>query len=191
MKTSFLIIIALVIAIPITESFAELIEIKFGETVLYENLNLKFYDIEDSRCTLDVTCVWEGKVSARIHTSNQTHKIGGTFEIGYPFTHMTPYTITLVDVKPHPISTEKPDYVAILDISKTDKNIDVNYVDFRNASGEIIEVGCSVGLRASPDDSFGSDVLLFFKCNPVSALILVLVIGVTVGIIFIVWRKRK
>lgn len=105
------------------ESFAEEIKIKFGETVQYDNLNLYFYDIEDSRCPLDVTCIWEGKVTARIHTSNQTHKIGGGFEIDYPLTYMTPYTITLIDVKPHPISTEKPDYVAILDISKTDENL--------------------------------------------------------------------
>ncbi|MCV0409618.1 hypothetical protein [Nitrosopumilus sp.] len=191
MKTIFLIIVTFVMAIPITESFAEPIEIKLGETILYENLNLSFYDIRDSRCPLDVTCIWEGKVTAMISTSNQTHKIGGLFEIGYPLTYMTPYTITLIDVKPHPISTEKSDYVAILDVSKTEKNIDANYVDFRNASGEIIEVGCSTGLRAFPNDSFDNDVLFFFKCNPSLTLILVLVVGVIVGIIFIVWRKRK
>ncbi|MEX0862330.1 hypothetical protein [Nitrosopumilus sp.] len=191
MKTRLLIVIACVMIIPITESFAEEIEIKFGETVLYENLNLYFYDIEDSRCPLDVTCIWEGKVVAMIHTSNQTHKIGGGFEIGYPLTYMTPYTITLIDVKPHPISTEKPDYVAILDISKIEKNIDVNYADFRDAPSEIIEIGCSIGLRASPDDSFDNDVLLFFKCNPALTLILVLVVGAMVGIVFIVWRKQR
>lgn len=194
MNTRFLIIIGIftLVLIPVaTKSFAEEIEIKFGETVLYENLNLYFYDIEDSRCPLDVTCVWEGKVSAMIHTSNQTHKIGGGFEIGYPLTYITPYTITLIDVKPHPISTEKSDYVAILDISKIEKNTDVNYVDFRNASGEIIEVGCSIGLRASPDDSFANDVLLFFKCNLGVTLTMILVIGITTAIIFIVWRKRK
>lgn len=189
MKITLLIITAFVMITPITESFAEPIEIKFGETVLYEDLSLYFYDIEDSRCPLDVACPWEGKVSARIHTSNQTHKIGGIFEIDHPLTYMTPYTITLIDVKPHPISTEKPDYVAILDISKTGERIDANYVDFRTASGKIIEVGCSAGLRASPDDSLGNDALLFFKCNP--SLTLILVIGVIVGIILVVWRIRK
>ena len=118
MRTRLLIIFAIAMIIPITESFAEEIEIKFGETVHYENLNLYFYDIEDSRCPLDVTCIWEGKVSAMIHTSNQTHKIGGGLEIGYPRTYITPYTITLIDVRPHPISTEKPDYVATLEIEK-------------------------------------------------------------------------
>ncbi|AJW70290.1 hypothetical protein [Nitrosopumilus adriaticus] len=120
MKTRLLIIIAFVMVSTITESFAEEIEIKFDETLLYDSLKLYFYDIEDSRCPLDVTCVWEGKVSAMIHVSNETHKIGGGFEIGKPLTYITPYTITLIDVKPHPISTENPDYVAILEITKSD-----------------------------------------------------------------------
>lgn len=118
MKIQVLIILAFVMVAPITESFAEEIEIKIGETIYYENLSLYFYDVEDSRCPLDVTCVWEGKVSAMIHTSNETHKIGGGFEINSPLSYITPYTITLIDVKPHPISTEKPEYIAILEITK-------------------------------------------------------------------------
>lgn len=191
MKTILLMIILFVMAMPITESFAEEIEIKLGETVSYDNLNLKFYDVEDSRCPLDVTCVWEGKVLAKIHTGNETHKIGGIFEIDNPLTYITPYTITIIDVRPHPISTEKPDYVAILDISKMEKNIEANYADFRNASGEI-KVGCSVGLRASPDDDFGKSFLEFVECTPFVLLVLVIVLpaaGIVSG--FIIWRNRK
>lgn len=70
------------------------------------------------------------------------------------------------------------------------KDIEVNYKDFCDASDEIIEVGCGVNLRAFPDDTFGSEILLFFKCNLYS-LILVLVIGIAIGVIFIIWRKRK
>lgn len=192
MRTKVLTLIVFVMIIPITESFAEEIEIKLGETVSYENLNLRFYDVEDSRCPLDVTCVWEGKVSAMIHTSNQTHKIGGGFEIDHPLTYMTPFTITLIDVKPHPISTEKPDYVAILDISKIDKNTDVDYVDFRDVSGEIIEVGCSVGLRAFPDGSFGESFFEFIECTPFVSLVLMIALPVAVIIpAFIIWRKRR
>ncbi|MCV0411226.1 hypothetical protein [Nitrosopumilus sp.] len=92
MKPRLLIIIGIfaLVLIPVaTKSSAEEIKIKFGETVHYEDLDMYFYDVEDSRCPLDVTCLWEGKVSAMIHTSNQTHKIGGGFEIGYPLTYMT------------------------------------------------------------------------------------------------------
>ena len=68
----------------------------------------------------------------------------------------------------------------------------VNYVDFRDASGEIIEVGCSTGLRASGNYNFGEDFLQSLKCDPTVTLIPVFVIiGIIVGIIFIIWRKRK
>jgi hypothetical protein len=118
MKTMLLILFALIMIPIATESFAEELEIEFGETVSHENLKLYFYDIEDSRCPSDVKCIWEGKVAVMIHISNQTHKIGGSLEIGYPVTYISPYTVTLVDVKPYPVSTEKADYTATLDITK-------------------------------------------------------------------------
>jgi hypothetical protein len=154
MKTRVLITFAIVLIIPITESFAEEIKIKFGETVQYENLNLYFYDVEDSRCPLDVTCIWEGKVSAMIHTSNQTHKIGGGLEIDHPRTYITPYIITLIDVKPHPISTEKPDYVAILDITKIDKNSNTIQVDFNESNDVDAPSNIIYTAKLSPNDTF-------------------------------------
>ena len=114
-----MIIAAALVLIPmISESFADEIKVKFGETVSYENLKFYFYDIEDSRCPLDVTCIWEGRVLAMIRMSNETHSIGGGSVIDMPMTFFEPYTITLVSVEPHPISTEKPNYVATLEIEK-------------------------------------------------------------------------
>ena len=67
----------------------------------------------------------------------------------------------------------------------------VNYVDFRNASGEIIEVGCSSGLRASGNHNFGEDFLQSLRCDPVATLIPVFaMIGIIVGIAFIIWRRK-
>ncbi len=96
------------------------VEIYFDDTFQYEDLELHFYDIEDSRCPLDVTCVWEGKVTAMIHVKNQTHKIAGYFTPNYTISYITPYNVTLVDIQPHPISTEKPEYIATLEIKKLD-----------------------------------------------------------------------
>lgn len=119
MKTRILIIIAVLVLAPmISESFAEQITVKFGETVSYESLKFYFYDIEDSRCPSDVTCIWEGKVSAMIRISNATLDIGGSREIGNVAKYFPPYVITLTDIQPYPISTEKPDYVATLEIEK-------------------------------------------------------------------------
>ena len=124
MKTRLLIILALAI-IPIMDiSFAEELEIKFEETVSHDGLKLYFYDVEDSRCPSDVTCIWEGKVSAMIHISNQTHKIGGPHGLNTPLTFFEPYKIILLDVSPIPISTEKTDYVATLEITNTESKYD-------------------------------------------------------------------
>lgn len=49
--------------IAISSAFA--VEVELGETISYDELELSFYDIEDSRCPLDVTCIWEGEVIAK------------------------------------------------------------------------------------------------------------------------------
>ena len=134
------------IVIPL-QSFAEEIKIKIEESVSYEDLNLIVYDVEDSRCPLDVTCVWEGKVSARIQASNQTHKMGAPLEIGFPFTYITPYTITLIDVTPHPISTEKPDYTAILEITKLPELEEPEPPLISDEQQQMIQEYCETGIR--------------------------------------------
>ena len=96
--------------------------LEFGKTFEHEELEIKFYDVEDSRCPLDVTCVWEGNVTVMIHVSNQTHDISGPIPIGFTITYITPYEITLKDIQPHPISTEKPDYVVTLEITNLSKS---------------------------------------------------------------------
>ena len=93
--------------------------LEFGATFQHEGLEIKFFDVEDSRCPLDVTCVWEGRVTAMFKVSNQTHDISsGGIPIGFTVDFISPYEITLKDVAPHPVSTEEPDYVANLEIKK-------------------------------------------------------------------------
>ena len=94
------------------------VEIPFEQTIQYEDLELYFYDVEDSRCPVDVSCIWEGQVTAMIHVKNQTHKISGYFTPNHTVNYITPYNVTLVDIQPHPVSTEKPEYVATVEIKK-------------------------------------------------------------------------
>ena len=69
---------------------------------------------------------------------------------------------------------------------------DVNYVDFRDADGNIIEVGCSIGERAPEYRYFGDGFLDSLKCNPTVTLIPIFVlIGIIIAVIFIIKRKRK
>ena len=127
MKTSLLVIIAFSLATlqvfgqsESSENYqlGEPFEIKMNQTIQFEDLDLYFYDIEDSRCPLDVTCVWEGRVTVMIHIQNQTHKNAAPFTPGFTSTYHTPYEITLVDIQPHPVISEEPEYVATFEISK-------------------------------------------------------------------------
>lgn len=101
------------------ESFLDKqVKIPFGNTIHFDKLELNFYDIQDSRCPLDVVCIWEGEVTAMIYVKNQTDKISVNFTLGDTISYIPPYKIILTDVEPHPISTKKPEYVATLSISK-------------------------------------------------------------------------
>ncbi len=102
----------------------ESFEIKMNQTIQFEDLELHFRDIEDSRCPLDVTCIWEGNVTVMINIQNQTHKNAAYFTPGFTSTYHIPYEITLVDIQPHPISTQDATdkYIATLRISKSEDN---------------------------------------------------------------------
>ncbi len=110
-----------------SQSFADEITVPFGQTIVYEELKFYFYDIEDSRCPSDVTCIWEGQVLAMIRISNATIDIGGPKNIGFVSNAFPPYSITLKDIQPYPVSTEKSNYIATLEITKetefTDEDI--------------------------------------------------------------------
>lgn len=103
------------LVLSITISSAHAVEVKLGEKITYDGLELSFYDVEDSRCPLDVTCIWEGEVIAKIRMQNQTHDISENFHIGSTFSIYS-HDVTLIDVIPHPITTQTPNYAAILDI---------------------------------------------------------------------------
>ena len=119
MKSIFLIIfLVCTIIISFDFVFGEEITVEIGKTESYEDLKFYFYDIEDSRCPIDLTCIWEGQVFPMIQISNETHKIGGPHGLNTPLTFFEPYEIVLFDVSPIPISTEKPDYVATLKVTK-------------------------------------------------------------------------
>ena len=101
-------------------SSAYAVEVKLGETISYDELELSFYDIEDSRCPLDVTCIWEGEVIAKTTIQNQTHDYYEDFRIGTTISTIFPYDVTLIDVIPHPTTAQTPNYVAIFDIVNFD-----------------------------------------------------------------------
>ena len=106
-----------------SESFAEekQVKINLGNSIHVDDIEISILKVDDSRCPVDVTCVWEGQVSATIQMRNQTHENIEQFSLGYTSAYMVPYKITLVDVVPYPASNEKPEYTSIIMISETSK----------------------------------------------------------------------
>lgn len=70
---------------------ASTVEIAYGETVAFEesNLRLTFEAVEDSRCPMDVVCIWEGEATVGLRlkgpdaTSTLELKIPGLVEVPY------------------------------------------------------------------------------------------------------------
>ena len=169
------------------ESFEdEVIEIKLGQEIQVNDLSLNFHDIEDSRCPSDLTCIWEGNVTAMIAIKNQTHRVSGIFTPGYTLSYITPYEITLVDLQPYPISTKETKYVATVNVSQPEKNMEESNTDFRDRFGEITCKG----------HTSGGGFLEYPECGPVDqfvthVLIIVLPIaGITIVAIIVLRKKR-
>jgi hypothetical protein len=69
-------------------------------------LKFKLIEINDSRCAIDVVCVWEGMVSVKI---NVEKPVTGTIELNSynnPIDTLANYSFELLDVQPYPISTQ-------------------------------------------------------------------------------------
>ena len=87
-----------------------------------ENLVLNFTEVkEDSRCAVDVQCVWEGRLVVVIKANSKPLEmsIGGDAQ---PVSEIEGYRITLVEVvEPSPNSQVDPnhsDYIVALNIEK-------------------------------------------------------------------------
>ena len=80
--------------------------LKVGERVKVDNLSLNILEVlEDSRCPIDVECIWEGSVEVKILAS--TEELSEEIVIdwssgGYIFNK---YRIEILDVKPEQVST--------------------------------------------------------------------------------------
>ena len=113
MKTSFMVLSVFTVLIFsgfLDESFAEQrIKLHLGQIINTHDLEFTLHDINDSRCPSDVNCVWEGQVTATVQIQNQTHMKTVDFTLDESYTFFSPFKITLRDVSPFPISTEKPD----------------------------------------------------------------------------------
>ncbi|GKS67548.1 hypothetical protein YTPLAS73_10950 [Nitrosarchaeum sp.] len=131
------------------------IGLKIGETAnINSELKMTLLDIEDSRCPVDVTCIWEGTVLVKIQLKKGVQDLG---------IHTIPmetmedteqtfdgYYIRLTNVEPYPASTvsiQPTDYVLTFFVSLAETNsIDSPLNQFNNGI-PFNEIKCSPGLQ--------------------------------------------
>lgn len=117
-------------------------DLKIGETAdVDSDSQITLINIlDDSRCPSDVTCIWEGTVSAEIKIIKDGLSRGKyVIPIGLADSvesqSLDGYFIMLYDVKPYPISTHKiipSEYVATLIISKETVTLDSPLKQFKS-----------------------------------------------------------
>lgn len=76
--------------------------------------------LEDSRCPIDVTCVWAGRVRVRVQLISGLGTANQVFELDKPITTEAE-EVTLVDVRPSPrqdVSLEPGDYTFVFRVTK-------------------------------------------------------------------------
>lgn len=101
------------------------IELRFDETVDVQELKLRWLEVQDSRCPIGVTCIWEGQVVVTLEVVRDeegpvmvelVHRGGRQTQPARAFEH----DISLLGVDPHPrdgVTPERSDYVAHLRIA--------------------------------------------------------------------------
>lgn len=132
------------------------LDLKIGETVdINSNFQVTLVNIlDDSRCPSDVTCIWEGTVSAEINImkdgeSRGTYVIPIGLADGMESQLIDDFYVMLYDVTPYPVSTkqiESSEYVATLIISKVTEKIDSPLKQFKSGV-PINETKCSDDLK--------------------------------------------
>ena len=161
------VVIFLILLTTVSVSFAESqdmasgdpIMIKLHQTISFENLNVTFSGIDDSRCPVDVTCVWEGRASVTFNVYDKIQHqtiILTTNEIQSQ--NVGSYEIVLIDVLPYPVSTTdiSEDYVATIIISKNKNDLILPPLkQFKNGiSVELIECNPGLSLIIKNSDGF-------------------------------------
>ena len=101
------------------------VELRYDETVAFRDLEMRWLDLQDSRCPIGVTCVWAGQMIATVevvHITQGTTQVellrraGREPEVSYAFE----YDLRLLDVSPHPKENVTPDrgeYVMQIEIT--------------------------------------------------------------------------
>lgn len=85
-------------------------QLKLGKTYEFMDCELKLTDIKDSRCPLNVNCIWEGEACLTFEIEMEDHDstvvISTQDKVNYTFSN---YALKVLEVAPYPSSTEEID----------------------------------------------------------------------------------
>jgi hypothetical protein len=90
-------------------------KVKVGQTVSINGLSITVNKIiQDSRCAIDVQCIWAGSVTAEVTLENGSDKENKNIESGKEAISFKSFSISLEEVSPgksssHSISSEEYD----------------------------------------------------------------------------------
>lgn len=91
-------------------------DLDYGETIEHDDqLRIHFKSIADSRCPINVICVWEGQAEVGldlVFDGDQVHPVTLIERAGHPDladTTVQGYYIQLLEVSPYPVDTEPID----------------------------------------------------------------------------------
>ena len=102
------------------------LELRFDETVEYQDVELRWLKIEDSRCPTGVTCIWAGQIIITVEMVRAEEepveiklllRVGDSPETSRVFD----YELRLESVNPHPkegVTPERSSYMARIEIAK-------------------------------------------------------------------------
>jgi hypothetical protein len=103
------------------------LELRFDQTTTYQDLELRWLHVHDSRCPIGVNCVWEGEVTATLEVDRgeeDSVQVELTLHVGSEPERATAfgYELELQSVDPHPkrgITPERSDYVAKVEVDES------------------------------------------------------------------------
>jgi hypothetical protein len=111
---------------PVREAPAH--ELRFDQPLRVGELEITWMEVSDSRCPLDVTCVWEGEVRVVLGITGEQERLdrvelvlNGAIDGGVAVENRG-YEIRLMDVRPYPregVEVRRDEYVAILHINRS------------------------------------------------------------------------
>jgi len=176
----FFLTVTLLTGCPISSvKFGETFWLKFDATALIsgDSLRLSFIDVEDSRCPVDVVCIWEGEARvtllARYGPSDNPVEEELQLTVNaydkYPTASFGSYQLRLSKILPYPdskISTDKKDYKIELAVNKTNKITDIIWQleSYQINGEETVELidGTEYSLFLDPNSNQASGYVL---CN--------------------------